>query len=115
RSKRLKGVKLVRTRLGSPDASGRASPKPIKGSEWVLDCDVVIEAIGNKPAAESTRWYPRVKVDDHQLIKSNAKTGQTSVKGVFAGGDIVRGPGLVVQAVSDGKVAARAIKQFLNP
>lgn len=115
RSKRLKGVKLVRTRLGSPDASGRASPKPVKGSEWVLDCDVLVEAIGNKPAGESTRWYPRVKVDDHQLIKSNAKTGQTSVKGVFAGGDIVRGPGLVVQAVSDGKVAARAIKQFLNP
>lgn len=115
RSKRLKGMKLVRTRLGSPDASGRASPKAIKGSEWVLDCDVVIEAIGNKPAAESTRWYPRVKVDDHKLIKSNAKTGQTSVKGLFAGGDIVRGPGLVVQAVSDGKAAASAIKRFLNP
>jgi glutamate synthase (NADPH/NADH) small chain len=115
RSKRVKGVKLVRTRLGSPDASGRASPKPIKGSEWVLDCDVVIEAIGNKPAVESTRWYPRVKVDEHKLIKFKPKTGQTSVKGLFAGGDIVRGPGLVVQAVSDGKVAARAIKQFLNP
>jgi glutamate synthase (NADPH/NADH) small chain len=115
RAKRLKGVNLVRTRLGGADASGRASPKPIKGSEWVLDCDVVIEAIGNKPAAESTGWYPRVKVDEHKLIKANAKTGRTSVKGVFAGGDIVRGPGLVVQAVSDGKVAARAIKQFLNP
>jgi glutamate synthase (NADPH/NADH) small chain len=115
RSKRLKGVKLIRTRLGSPDASGRASPKPIKGSEWILDCDVVIEAIGNKAATESTRWYPRVKVDDKKLIKSNPKTGQTSVKGVFAGGDILRGPGLVVQAVSDGKVAARAIQRFLNP
>jgi NADPH-dependent glutamate synthase beta subunit-like oxidoreductase len=114
RSKRLRGVKLVRTRLGSLDASGRASPKPIKGSEWVLACDVVIEAIGNKPVAESTRWYPRVKVDEHNLIKFNPKTGRTSVKGLFAGGDIVRGPGLVVQAVSDGKVAARAIKQFLN-
>jgi glutamate synthase (NADPH/NADH) small chain len=115
RGKRLKGVKLIRTRLGIADASGRASPKPIKGSEWVLDCDVVIEAIGNKPAPESTQWYPRVKVDDKKLIRANAKTGKTSVKGVFAGGDIVRGPGLVVQAVYDGKVAARAIKQFMNP
>jgi NADPH-dependent glutamate synthase beta subunit-like oxidoreductase len=107
--RRLKGVKLVRTQLGKPDASGRRSPKAVRGSEWVLDCDVVIEAIGNRPAAGFSEWCPRVKVDERNLIKVNSRTNRTSVKGIFAGGDIVRGPALVVQAVQDGKVAARAI------
>jgi NADPH-dependent glutamate synthase beta subunit-like oxidoreductase len=114
RGRRLKGLELVRTRLGAPDASGRRSPKPVKGSEWVLDCDVVIEAIGNRPAAESSDWYPRVNLAGGNLIKVNPKTGRTSVKGIFAGGDIVRGPALVVQAVADGKTAARAIHHYLN-
>jgi NADPH-dependent glutamate synthase beta subunit-like oxidoreductase len=55
-----------------------------------------------------------VKVDKKKLIKVDPKTGQTSVKGIFAGGDIVRGPALVVTAVQDGKTAARAIKEFLT-
>jgi NADPH-dependent glutamate synthase beta subunit-like oxidoreductase len=111
---RLKGIRLARTRLGAPDASGRRSPRAVKGSEWTLDCDLVIEAIGNRADAESTRTYPRVKVDDQQLITIKPKTGRTSVKGIYAGGDIVRGPALVVQAVYDGKVAARAILQSLT-
>jgi glutamate synthase (NADPH/NADH) small chain len=111
---RLKGLKLVRTRLGAPDASGRRRPVEIKGSEWIMDADVVIEAIGNKAPDESPDWYPNVKVDGKKLIQVDAKTGQTSVDGIFAGGDIVRGPALVVQAVQDGKVAARAIKAYLG-
>jgi glutamate synthase (NADPH) small chain len=111
---RLTGVKLVRTRLGKPDASGRRAPQPVKGSEWVMDVDVVIEAIGNKAPAESPTWYPKVKVSANNLIKVNPATGQTSVKGIFAGGDIVRGPDLVVTAVQDGKIAARAIKAYLQ-
>jgi NADPH-dependent glutamate synthase beta subunit-like oxidoreductase len=114
RGRRLRGLKLVRTRLGEPDSSGRRSPKPIRGSEWVLACDVVIEAIGNRPAADSPKWYPRVKLAGDNLIKVNPRTGRTSVRGIFAGGDIVRGPALVVQAVADGKTAARAIRQYLN-
>lgn len=110
----LTGVKLVRTRLGKPDASGRRAPQPVKGSGWVLDVDVVIEAIGNKAPAESPTWYPKVKVGAGNLIKVNPATGQTSVKGIFAGGDIVRGPDLVVTAVQDGKIAARAIKEYLR-
>jgi NADPH-dependent glutamate synthase beta subunit-like oxidoreductase len=110
---RLKGLKLIRTRLGEPDESGRRRPLEIKGSEWLMDADVVIEAIGNKAPDESPDWYPSVKVDGKKLIQIDAATGQTSVDGIFAGGDIVRGPALVVQAVQDGKVAARAIKEFL--
>ncbi len=111
---RLKGLKLLRTRLGEPDESGRRKPEPIDGSEWIMDADVVIEAIGNKAPDESPDWYPNVKVDGKKLIKADPETGKTSVDGIFAGGDIVRGPALVVQAVQDGKVAARAIKAYLN-
>jgi NADPH-dependent glutamate synthase beta subunit-like oxidoreductase len=55
-----------------------------------------------------------VKIDDKKLIKADPETGKTSVDGIFAGGDIVRGPALVVQAVQDGKLAARAIKEYLG-
>jgi NADPH-dependent glutamate synthase beta subunit-like oxidoreductase len=110
----LTGIKLVRTRLGDPDESGRRRPEAIEGSEWVMDVDIVIEAIGNKAPAESPQWYPNVEVDDKRLVKVNPDTRQTSVEGIFAGGDIVRGPALVVNAVQDGKVAARAIKEYLR-
>ena len=111
---RLKGLKLVRTRLGEPDASGRRRPDEIKRSEWIMDADIVIEAIGNIAPEKSPEWYPNVDVDGKKLIKADPETGKTSVDGIFAGGDIVRGPALVVQAVQDGKVAARAIKEYLG-
>jgi len=110
---RLTGIKLVRTRLGVPDDSGRRKPESIEGSEWILDADLVIEAIGNKAPDDSPEWYPNVEVDNKNLIKADPETGKTSVEGIFAGGDIVRGPALVVTAVQDGKLAARAIKDFL--
>lgn len=111
---KLKGIRLVRTRLGAPDASGRRRPQAVKGSEWTLDCEIAIEAIGNRAPAESVRWYPHVRTDDERLIVVQPKTGRTSVKGIYAGGDIVRGPALVVQAVADGKAAAAAIMQSLS-
>jgi len=110
---RLTGLKLVRTRLGEPDESGRRRPENIEGSEWIMDADVVIEAIGNIAAEDSPQWYPSVNVDDKKLIKVDPETGKTSIDGIFAGGDIVRGPALVVEAVQDGKVAAAAIKDYL--
>ncbi len=114
KSQRLKGLKLARTRLGAPDASGRRKPELIEGSQWILDSDVVIEAIGNQAPEDSTDWYPHVAVTDKKLIKADPNTGKTSVDGIFAGGDIVRGPALVVTAVADGKVAARAIREYLG-
>jgi NADPH-dependent glutamate synthase beta subunit-like oxidoreductase len=110
---RLTGLKLVRTRLGEPDASGRRAPEMIEDSEWVMNSDVVIEAIGNIAAEDSPEWYSHVDIDEKKLIKVDPKTGKTSVDGIFAGGDIVRGPALVVQAVQDGKLAAAAIKKYL--
>ncbi len=111
---RLVGLKLVRTCLGEPDKSGRRRPENIAGSEWLLDADVVIEAIGNIAAEDSAQWYPNVDIDGQRLIKVDPQTGRTSVDGIFAGGDIVRGPALVVQAVQDGKLAAAAIKDYLS-
>jgi len=111
---RLVGLKLVRTRLGEPDESGRRRPENIPGSEWRMDVAVVIEAIGNIAAEDSAQWYPHVDTDGQRLIKVDPQTGRTSVDGIFAGGDIVRGPALVVQAVQDGKVAAAAIKKYLR-
>ncbi len=106
------GVKLVRTQLGDMDASGRRKPQEIKGSDWTLDAQVVIEAIGNRP--DGAEWRGIVKVDQAGLIVTDKTTGATSAKTVFAGGDIARGPGLVVEAVQDGKLAARAIRASLE-
>jgi NADPH-dependent glutamate synthase beta subunit-like oxidoreductase len=109
---RLSGLKLIRTRLGEPDASGRRTPEPVKGSEWTLPVEVAVEAIGNRPDAAD--WSAIVKVDKAGLVVADGKSARTSAKAVFAGGDIVRGPALVVEAVQDGKLAARAIRAALG-
>jgi glutamate synthase (NADPH) small chain len=109
---RLTGVKLVRTRLGEPDDSGRRKPQEIRGTEWTLDADLAVEAIGNKPDAAD--WSSIVKTNQHGFIAADASTARTSSARVFAGGDITRGPSLVVEAVQDGKTAARSIRAALS-
>ena len=104
----------MRTRLGDPDDSGRRRPEIIAESEWALDADVVVEAIGNQAPPDLARAYPGVDVDERGLIQADSETGKTSQPGIFAGGDIVRGPALVVNAVQDGKTAAHAIIDYLN-
>jgi len=78
-----------------------------------LQIDFVVEAIGQKPD-ETVDWSPAVKLDKKGLIVADPVTSQASGKLIFAGGDIVRGPALVVEAVQDGKVAARAIAKALS-
>ena len=114
RSGGLCGVRLVRTRLGEADSDGRRRPEEIRGSEWVLEVEILIEAIGNQADRHSPEWYPGVRVDAARRIVVDRETGATSTPGIFAGGDIVRGPSLVVEAVQDGKVAARGIIQLLE-
>ena len=111
---RLTGIKLIRTRLSAPDGTNRRSPVEIKDSQWVLDVDLVVEAIGNKAFDNSNDLYPDVDVNDKNLIKASLDNCQTSNKAIFAGGDIVRGPSLVVNAVQDGKTAADSIASYLN-
>jgi len=110
----VRGLKLVRTTLGAMDDSGRRKPENIEGSEWILNADVVIQAIGNKAEEASPEWYPNILTDAKKLIQVDEKSCKTALPGIFAGGDIVRGPDLVVNAVQDGKKAARAIKEYLK-
>jgi NADPH-dependent glutamate synthase beta subunit-like oxidoreductase len=110
---KLAGLRVVRTRLGEPDASGRRRPENIPGSEWVLDTKLVIEALGSRPAQGFAASSPSVQRTADGLIVADLATRQTSTAGVFAGGDAVRGPALIANAIFDGKAAARAIREGL--
>ena len=109
----VSGLKCVRMQLGEPDASGRARPVVIPGSEFVIPCDVVVVAIGTKANPLLTATCPELKLNKwgNILVDEN---GMTSIPGVFAGGDIVRGAATVILAMGDGQRAARAMDQFLK-
>ena len=107
-------VRCVRMALGAPDASGRRKPQPVPGSEFTVEADVILVAYGFDPIA-----FP--KESDFSAIQRNEwggividKNEMTSVPGVFAGGDSVRGPSLVVHAVRDGRKAAAGIDRYLS-
>ncbi len=106
------GLKCNRMELGEPDASGRRKPQVIPGSEFVLECDVVVVAIGTKANPLLTATCPELKLNKWGNIETDAN-GMTSIPGVFAGGDIVRGAATVILAMGDGKNAAKAINGYL--
>jgi glutamate synthase (NADPH/NADH) small chain len=99
--------------LGKPDASGRARPDPVADSEFVLPCDVVVVAIGTRPNPLLTATCPELELTQRGNIVTD-KNGMTSLPGVFAGGDIVRGAATVILAMGDGKRAAAAIDRWLT-
>jgi NADH-quinone oxidoreductase subunit F len=110
----LSGLQVIRMELGEPDESGRRRPMPVEGSDFFVEADTVIAAVGQAPdlsflpadsALERTRWETLV-VDSNKLA--------TNVEGVFAGGDFVRGPGMVIEAIADGRRAAMAIDKYLK-
>jgi len=107
-------MKCVRCELGEPDASGRRRPVPIKGGEFETDCDVVVIATGLQANVVLTQVTPELKVDKHKDIIVDPETMQTSMKGVYAGGDIVGGEGTVIEAMGMGKKAAKAIIDYLK-
>jgi glutamate synthase (NADPH) small chain len=100
-------------KLGAPDASGRAKPEPVPGSEFLLPCDVVVVAIGTRANPLLTSTCPDLKLNKHGNILVD-ENGMTSLPGVFAGGDIVRGAATVILAMGDGKRAAKAIDGYLQ-
>jgi glutamate synthase (NADPH/NADH) small chain len=99
--------------LGEPDASRRRRPIPIKGSEYELEVDTVIMAIGQGPNPLVPQTTPDLSINSHGNIVAEEATGKTSKAGVFAGGDIVTGAATVIQAMGAGKKAARAIHEYL--
>ncbi len=110
----VRGVKCIRMQLGEPDASGRRRPLPLPGTEFVIDCDVVVSALGTRANPLLTSTCPELKLDQRGNIVVDEQ-GMTSLPGVFAGGDIVRGAATVILAMGDGKTVAHAIDRLLRP
>lgn len=106
---RVEGITVTRTRLSEPDDSGRRRPEPIENSDFTIPLDTIIIAIGQK----ATEKFPEVEKTPKGLIKVDDKL-QTSIPGVFAGGDIVNGACTVVESVRDGKKAALSIAEYLE-
>jgi glutamate synthase (NADPH/NADH) small chain len=109
----VKGVECIKMRLGEPDESGRRRPLPIEGSEFIMDIDTAVIAIGQTPnpliqrtteGLETTRWGTIVAKDE---------SGETTKEGVYAGGDVVSGAATVISAMGAGKRAAQSIHEYL--
>ncbi len=109
------GVRATRMHLGLPDASGRQSVDPIAGSSYTIEADLVIKALGFDPEDMPAAFgQPELAVTRWGTLKTDPKTFMTTLPGVFAAGDIVRGASLVVWAIRDGRDAAAMIDQYIQ-
>ena len=108
------GIEMQRMELGEPDASGRRRPVPVEGSEFVVECDQVITAIGQYPKLDGTSEEQGVKRTKWRTIQVDDWTFQTDDPRVFAGGDVVLGAQTVIQAIAQGKKAAWSIDAYLR-
>jgi len=111
---KVDGFECIRTELGPPDDSGRRRPIPVDGSEFVIPCDAVIPAIGQKIDTSWAVRVPDLKWSRRNTLNVNPQTMQTSIPYVFAGGDAVTGPDTVIQAVAAGHKAVEAIHRYIN-
>jgi glutamate synthase (NADPH/NADH) small chain len=109
----VKGMKCIRMELGEPDESGRRRPVPIEGSEFVIDVDMVVVAIGTNANPVIPITTPGLETNKWGYIVADEETGKTSREGVYAGGDIVTGSATVILAMGAAKKAARAIDEYL--
>jgi len=111
RGERAVGLECVRMRLGEPDQKGRRRPIPIEGSTYHVVADTIIAAIGQRVDRKILKG---MDVNQDGTIRVDPKTNETSIKGVFAGGDVVTGPGWAIDAIADGKRAAESISRYLS-
>ena len=109
----VRQLECLRFELGEPDASGRRSPVPLPGSEFLMDVDTVIVAIGNGSNPLISQTTQGLEVDRHGHIVVD-ETGKTSIDGIYAGGDIVLGAATVILAMGEGRRAAASINAFLR-
>jgi NADH-quinone oxidoreductase subunit F len=105
------GLSAIRMRLGKADEGGRRRPEPVDGSEFVIECDTVLPAIGQVPSTEAAAG---VTLGSGNVVSVDMATLATSVPGVYAGGDVMSGGGTVIEAVANGQRAACAIDQYLG-
>ncbi len=108
------GVELIRMELGEPDESGRRRPIPIEGSEFVIDTDIIVPAIGQTIDLSFIDADTQLEVTRKNTIIVNPETMMTSVEGIFSAGDCVTGPGALVEAAGGGRTAAFRIHQYLS-
>lgn len=108
------GMRCVKMELGEPDKSGRRTPCVIEGSDYILDVDTVIMALGTTPNPLITSTTKGLDVNRRSCIVADDITGQTSREGIFAGGDAVTGAATVILAMGAGKQAAKAIDEYLK-
>jgi len=104
-------MECVRMKLGEPDKSGRRKPIPIEGSSFKVQPDTIIAAIGHRVDRKPLRG---LETNQDGTVRVNPGTGETNLKGVFAGGDVVRGPGWAIDAIADGKKGAQSIHEYLS-
>jgi NADH-quinone oxidoreductase subunit F len=111
---RLAGVEFIRNRLGEPDAGGRPRPIAEPGTEFAVNLDTLIVAVGERPAVDVLASTGLELNKDGATVKVDEKTLQTSREGVFAGGDVASGPATVVDAIAVGRRAAEAIDRYIR-
>lgn len=105
------GMEWVRMKLAQPDESGRRRPVPIEGSNFKTFADTIISAIGQRV---DQRRLKGLDVNDDGTVRVNPETGETNVKGLFAGGDVVTGPAMAIDAIAAGKKGAESIDRYLS-
>ncbi len=110
----VKKIKMIKMELGKEDDSGRRRPVPIPGSEFIYNADTVVIAIGQNANPILLDATPQIKKNKWGYIDAEARNGKTSMKGVFAGGDIVTGEATVIAAMGTGRNSARAIDEYLK-
>lgn len=110
----VRGVTCIRMELGEPDAGGRRKPVPVEGSEFLIDADLVIMALGTSPNPLISSTTTGLEINNRKCIVVEEQTGQTSRKAVFAGGDAVTGAATVILAMGAGKQAARSMHEYLQ-
>ena len=110
----LRSVTIQEMQLGEPDENGRARPEPIENAYETVDADVAIVAIGNAPNPVLMRSTPDLETTRWGSIDADEETGQTSIPGVFAGGDITTGGATVILALAAGRKSAAAIHTYLT-
>lgn len=111
----VSGIKIIKCELGAPDEKGRRRPVEIAGSEYVMEADCVIMAIGTSPNPLIKNTTEGLNINSHGGIIVNESTGKTSKEGVYAGGDAVTGAATVILAMGAGKTAAKAIDEYISP
>ncbi len=110
----VNGMKCIKMELGEPDASGRRKPVPVPNSDFIIDVDTVIPALGTKANRLLTADVAGLKLTKWGNIEADPETGATSIPGIFAGGDITTGSATVIAAMGAGRKAAKAMDDYLK-